>query len=265
MKHHYITDTIGDADEHKRLELLERLYDPPTKADLRSAGLRPGQSVLEIGPGAGSLLRWIASEVGPSGKAIGVDQNPRFLKDLDLPNARVIKGDFMSIAFDDAPFDLIYVRFVLLHTPEPATMVARMFDLLKPGGKVVVVDIDYASQVACDPDHSAAEGFAESQRAIGQAMLDCGLMDVRIGRRLPELMAQAGFRETSIACASHPIQGGTDEAWIWKRNTEIMAEAGIRAGTLAKAVPSAGQPFDDPTFRFIAPMLVTAVAERSAS
>jgi SAM-dependent methyltransferase len=218
--------------------------------------------VLEVGPGAGSILRWIAGEVGPEGKVIGIDQNPRFLEDVDLPNASVIKGDITAAALDDAPFDLVYSRFVMLHLPDPAVALRCIFDLLKPGGKLVLADIDFASEVACDPDHPVAAQLANTRVAIERAMRDCGLMDLRIGRRLPGLMAEAGFVEITAEGSTHPIRGGTDEAWIWKRNDEIMVTAGIDAGTMMEGALSAIPDYDDPTFSFLAPLLVTAFAER---
>ena len=133
MKQSYIADSLDDVKERKRLAILERLYDPPTQAALRAGGLAAGQTVLEIGPGGGSMLRWLSAQVGPEGRVVGIDQNPRFLTDLDLPNVTVVVGDVNRTELDAAPFDLVYCRFVLLHLPDPAAALRHIWTLPAPG------------------------------------------------------------------------------------------------------------------------------------
>lgn len=262
MAQHYIGDIVDDASESRRLSVLEALYDPPTVAALDKAGLRPGLSVLEIGPGRGSLLPVLSAAVGAAGRVVGIDQNPRFLQHVDLPNVGVIAGDFNEAAFADAPFDLIYLRFVLMHLPDVAASLRRMRELLRPGGALVALDIDFASHVACDPGHPSAAAFDRHRAAIDAALAEADLTDLHFGRRMPGLLAGAGFTVASLEYGAKVVQGGSEEAWFWKRNAEVTAKAAVDAGTLAPDALAILPIHDDPSFGFLQPLLAVAIAHR---
>ncbi|MCZ0983132.1 methyltransferase domain-containing protein [Streptomyces diastatochromogenes] len=66
--------------ETDRLVLQARLYDPITEQALRTAGLRPGMRVLDVGCGAGDVTFLAARIVGPEGTVLGVDAAPRALE-----------------------------------------------------------------------------------------------------------------------------------------------------------------------------------------
>ncbi|MEM7226267.1 MAG: methyltransferase domain-containing protein [Pseudomonadota bacterium] len=262
MKQSYIADSLDDVKERKRLAMLERLYDPPTQAALRAGGLAAGQTVLEIGPGGGSMLRWLSAQVGPEGRVVGIDQNPRFLKDLNLPNVTVVVGDVNRTELDAAPFDLVYCRFVLLHLPDPAAALHHIRALLRPGGNLALVDMDFASHVASDPGYPSAQAFDQGRRALAQAMEEAGLMDLSFARRLPALLDEAGFADPAVAYESHGIRGGTEEASFWKQNAALNGAAGLKAGVLRQEDLAFLPVHDDPSFHFLAPLLATATARR---
>ncbi len=266
MGQEYITDREQDDDEYERLKWLETLYDPPTQAALRDCGPLEGQKVLELGPGGGSMLRWLAAETGPKGQVIGVDQNPRFLAGLDLPNVSLITGNFYDVELTKASFDLVFARFVFLHLSDPAAALARMFDLLRPGGSVVIFDIDSAGNTACDPGHRSAKIFEQACSAICDGVRDAKLMEMGIGRRLPLLLADKGFERVAARYQSYPIQGGTKDARWWQRNFDIMGTAGLRTDTLPEDFRSKLKAldaiFDDPSFWFLAPLFATAQGRR---
>lgn len=69
--------------ETDRLVLQARLYDPITEQALRTAGLRPGMRVLDVGCGAGDVTFLAARIVGPTGSVTGVDAAPRALDVAD--------------------------------------------------------------------------------------------------------------------------------------------------------------------------------------
>jgi cyclopropane fatty-acyl-phospholipid synthase-like methyltransferase len=71
----YIFSDNQEDNEYYRLRLLEEAFDKKTKTILHHAGLKEGWKCLEIGPGAGSILGWMAEVVGDSGIAVGLDKN----------------------------------------------------------------------------------------------------------------------------------------------------------------------------------------------
>jgi hypothetical protein len=63
----YIFDNKSEEREFRRLQLVEAANDPTTIALLEETGIQPGWLCLELGAGAGSILRWLGHRVGPKG------------------------------------------------------------------------------------------------------------------------------------------------------------------------------------------------------
>ena len=66
----------------ERLVSLETLYDPWTIRHLELTGVGAGWQCLEVGGGGGSIAAWLARRVGPSGRVLVTDIDPRFLAAL---------------------------------------------------------------------------------------------------------------------------------------------------------------------------------------
>jgi tRNA A58 N-methylase Trm61 len=75
----YVFQNTKDDSERRRLQAIEAIFDPSSRRRIVAAGIKPGAVCLEVGAGAGSLMRWMAQQVGPSGRVTAVDINPRFL------------------------------------------------------------------------------------------------------------------------------------------------------------------------------------------
>ena len=84
---YFAADAEAD-DELARLKLLEALCDPWTFRHLDGVGVRQGWRCLEVGAGAGSVVRWLSERVGPTGKVVAADLDPRFLGDISAGTSR---------------------------------------------------------------------------------------------------------------------------------------------------------------------------------
>ena len=200
-KEKYFAD-IAEADaELARLKLVEAYLDPTAKDALLAAGLTAGSQVLEIGPGAGSMLRWLPEQVGPSGHVTGLDLNPRFLKELQLPNATVIEGDILAPPSTLGTFDLVYSRYVLTHLPDPLAGLQRIHTLLRPGGRAVTIDPDFRTLAAVDPAYPAADEIAKVRDTAIGVLKSAGIMDATYGPKAAADYAKAGF--TDITAQGH--------------------------------------------------------------
>ena len=93
---YFAADTPFQA-ERERLSILERLFDARTKEFLTELGVAKGWQCCDVGAGGGSITRWLAQAVGPAGRVVAVDQNTRFLEDIELPNVNVLKQTFSLI------------------------------------------------------------------------------------------------------------------------------------------------------------------------
>src|SRR5262249_48285112 len=131
---HYIASHSAEAFERERLGLLERVADPITLRRLHSLGVREGWRCLEIGAGHGSVARWLAKQVGPQGQVVATDLNPRFLRELAAPNITVRHHDILHDELEEAHYDLVHCRFLLMHLSQPQRAVERMAAAGRHGG-----------------------------------------------------------------------------------------------------------------------------------
>jgi len=115
---------------------------------LAPARLRPGESVLDVGCGTGSLAIAAKRQVGDAGSVQGIDASPEMIArarhkakkaglDIDFAEASA-----ESLPFPDATFDVVLSTVMLHHLRKSAraVAVAEMRRALKPGGRLLVVD-----------------------------------------------------------------------------------------------------------------------------
>lgn len=189
----------GGVQGRERLRILARVMRPTSLALLHRAGLRAGMNVLEIGCGGGDLAFDIASVVGPNGHVLGTDIDQT---KLDLAAQEAAEHQLTNVKFQladiaasapDARFDFIHARFVLTHLTNPAQAFAHIRAALRPGGTVVVEDIDFRGYF-CYPDSAAlwryVHLYTEATKRRG--------VDANIGPRLPSLLAAAGFENIQV-------------------------------------------------------------------
>jgi ubiquinone/menaquinone biosynthesis C-methylase UbiE len=131
-----------------RMDILARLYDGTTRRVLESTGLAAGWRCLEVGGGGGSVARWMAGRVGPTGSVLCTDIDTRLIersRGIAPPNLEVIRHDIARDALPAESFDVGHARLVLIHVLERETALERMVQALKPGGWLVIEDYDPAS------------------------------------------------------------------------------------------------------------------------
>lgn len=119
-----------------------------TTTTLDRMELRPGMTVIEIGPGPGRLLLRAARRVLPGGKAIGVELQQGMIDKLqkklahdDPGNVEVIHADATKVELLGESADLVYLCTVLGEIPDRTTALARCYDALKPGGRLSITEI----------------------------------------------------------------------------------------------------------------------------
>jgi len=118
-----------------------------TAKTLQRIGLRPGQKVLEIGPGPGRLLIRAAQLVLPGGEAVGIDIQPGMIERLEqraklanVANLKAILGDASQAIVPEASFDVVFLAMMLGEVPDRAAVLAQCFRALKPGGTLSVTE-----------------------------------------------------------------------------------------------------------------------------
>ena len=120
------------------------------------AEVRPGDAVLDVGCGTGTLLVMAAERVGPGGRLAGVEPSPEMLaRARDRAESRQQAVDLRvapanALPFEDGSFDVVFCTLVLHHVPEEARAesLAEMRRVLRPGGRLVVADLEGGSAMA---------------------------------------------------------------------------------------------------------------------
>jgi ubiquinone/menaquinone biosynthesis C-methylase UbiE len=113
---------------------------------------RPGERVLEVGPGTGYYALKAAEWIAPDGlleifdlQQEMLDHTMRGAADRGLENVTATQGDATSLPYEDASFDAAYLVTVLGEIPDQAAALRELRRVLKPGGRLVV------GEVALDP------------------------------------------------------------------------------------------------------------------
>jgi len=138
---------------YDRLEL--EALPPETTASFAGIGnpqiiapIEVGETVLDIGCGAGMDLLLAARKVGPAGRAIGVDMTDAMVERAKasahaagLHHVEVRKGDATQLPVADAAVDVVISNGVLNLVPEKELVLAEIMRVLKPGGRIQIADI----------------------------------------------------------------------------------------------------------------------------
>lgn len=119
-----------------------------TDETLERLELRPGMTIVEIGPGPGRLLIPAARRILPGGRAIGVELQEKMLDKLrrklandDPGNLELINADATKPVLPPASADLVYLCTVLGEIPDRKRALENCFAALRPGGRLVLVEI----------------------------------------------------------------------------------------------------------------------------
>jgi len=186
------------------------------------AALKPGQTVLDLGSGAGFDAFLAARAVGAEGKVIGVDMTPEMISKAranaaktGLANVEFRLGEIENLPVADASVDVILSNCVINLSPDKARVFAESFRVLKPGGRLAISDV-----VALQPVPQALREDAQlhASCASGSALVS----------EIEAMLREAGFAEIRVTPkpeSSAVIQ----QCFPGKRLEDMFASATLEA------------------------------------
>ena len=161
------------------------------------AGLQPGETVLDLGSGAGIDCFLSSRQVGPTGHVIGVDMTPAMLAKanankmkMGATNVEFRQGQIEALPVESNTVDVIMSNCVINLSPDKAAVFSEAVRVLKPGGRISVSDIvtegDFSAELRADTAQ-----WAECVTGAIDASLYTGMM------------AAAGFTDITIVDKSN--------------------------------------------------------------
>ena len=156
------------------------------------ASLRPGETVVDLGSGAGFDCFLAARQVGDSGTVIGVDMTPEMItkardnaRKAGVSNVSFRLGEIEHVPVADGTADVVMSNCVINLSPEKAEVFREAYRVLKPGGRLAVADV-----VASAP-------LPESLKEDLKAYAACVSGAITAGQ-IEAMLAEAGFVDVSI-------------------------------------------------------------------
>jgi SAM-dependent methyltransferase len=156
--------------------------------------VRAGETVLDLGSGAGFDLLLAARRVGPTGRVIGVDMTDAMIeaarenaRRAGFDNVEVRKGVIEELPVDDASVDHVISNCVINLAPDKERVFAEIARVLRPGGRFAVSDIvaeDLPPELRREARaYSACIGGAISEAEYIAGLEAAGLVEVEVGER----------------------------------------------------------------------------------
>ena len=245
-----------------RLRVLARATEPGTVRLLDEVGVTSGMACLDVGCGGGDVARLLAERVGPTGRVVGVDLDEAVVaiaaeEARELKVAQLVYRVGGALDLSETAFDIAYARFLLTHLGERDQAIGAMLETLRPGGALVLEDIDFAGHFAY-PDLPELHEFCALYAALARSTGG----DAEIGRALPFLLRTAGLHDVEVR-VSQPVAFTGGVKLITARTMQGIAarlvEAGLAtAGEVRRITEALDRAAADPDVLLSMPRIVQA-------
>jgi SAM-dependent methyltransferase len=193
----------------RRLALLEFYLDPKTKRRALALGLAHGWRCLEVGAGGGSIALWLSEQVGMEGRVVATDINPTLLEELERPNLKTRHHDILNEPLPEGDFDLVHARWILHHLPTPEIAISRMVSALRPGGWLLLEEVDFF------PVHASENAdYRDFMTALVNTVVKASGRDCFWARALPGVVTGQGLSNVSGEGDFSLLQGGLRDCGV---------------------------------------------------
>ena len=214
-----MSELVFDEQVAAQLEVFYRTRDVRRRRGLVLEALdaQPGERVVDVGCGPGFYVEDVLERVGPEGEVTGVDVSEAMLamtakRVAGRPNARVAEGDATRIPLPDGAIDRALSVQVFEYVADTAAGLAELRRVVRPGGRVVIWDIDWSTLSL----HSGDQ--ARMDRVL--AAWDRHLTHPTLPRTLGTSLRAAGFDD--VRCEGHVFTATSMDPETFGGNLPLM-------------------------------------------
>jgi ubiquinone/menaquinone biosynthesis C-methylase UbiE len=234
-----VAQMVALLDYQDALPSARRLHDWA----IETAEIQPGDHVVDLGSGTGTMSRQLASLVAavasprvPAGQVIGIEPNPHLravavsrAKAAGVSNVSFVEGFAGALPFDDSTIDFVWCERVLQHLADPQSAINDIARVLRPGGCAVLLDSDYGTRIVSDLDPDLAAAF--SRASLGP------MANPYAARHIPAQIHAAGLElEPDVGSSAFIF---TSEMLLRTQVLSKDADDAVEAGGLTREVADA--------------------------
>ena len=262
---------LGTHDaEIQRLQLQHGIWRDLVQDCWQRAGISNGQTVVDIGCGPGFASVDLASQVGANGKVIGIERSERFIEfakaHCQAQQKNNVSFQLADVMLDElSPYnaDAIWCRWLAIFVSDPALLVQKMANAVKPGGKIIFHEYLHYETYQCIPPSKYLEEFVQhvmsSWREFGG--------EPNVARYLPEHLSAANCRiidTRPISFSAQPHQA----VWQWPAsftniNLQRLLNLNLVDQDWVAAVKTDVVKLEaNPNALFVTPMVLEIIAEK---
>jgi SAM-dependent methyltransferase len=256
--------TNAEPETAERFAGLEAVFDPVTCGHLTRLGLAPGSRCLEVGAGSGSIARWMADQVGSTGRVLAVDLDPRWCRREGREQLEVRDLDLVRQPIPAGPWDVIHERLVLQHIPERLVVLARLVDELAPGGVLLIEDFDTGEVRTVDRAGPHHELIVEMAQAFNRLLGARGGASDFAANALRTLRGH-GLEGTGASGHVCVDQGGTGWATVQAANAHQVRDGLVAQGVASRDIDRFLAVLADPDTIVGSSVLISAWGRRPGS
>jgi ubiquinone/menaquinone biosynthesis C-methylase UbiE len=186
--------------------------------------LGSNKRILDVGCGTGDDARAMASCVAPAGLIVGIDNSEAMIAEANKRaersglNVEFHVGDALKLTFDANSFDAARADRSLMHVPDAQQALAEMTRVTRPGGRVVVFEVDFETLTIDADDRMLA-------RKIAHTWCD-GFRNGWLGRRIPRMLSELGLRDVGVTPYPMVLSPGMALPLLGARTVDRAIEKG---------------------------------------